>query len=206
MPWPLEIQWTSEDVRAVVLNIIASVLIILVGDGLLRGLLSVVLGRAPRLRVTHGEDQNLADLDWAHLSVENTGLPLAPKTAAARRVVASGSIDGVPIVLLWATTAARPPEQVDIYRGHPRLIPAAVRARQPVAAGLYQNAMQPRTAYVTDAELLTQGYSGKPAPHPLTDGVHELALTVQAEDGTTTSERFLVHVPPWPGRITIQRA
>jgi hypothetical protein len=201
VPWTWT--WTDEDLRAVLLNIAASVALIVVADGLLRGLLSMVLGRAPRLRIRPAGDQRLRDLDWLHVRVTNDGLPLAPRTRAARAVIVSGKLDGARLGLLWATTADRPPEQVDIYRGHARLVPVVVRTRADAAADPYSNDMQPRVAYVTDAEFLTQGYLGKPASRPLTNGQHSLELTVQAEDGTTTSERFTIVVPIWPGIITI---
>jgi hypothetical protein len=202
MPWTWS--WTSEDVRAVVLNIVASVAIIFVADVLLRGLLSIAFGRAPRLSIRPAPDQKLRDVDWPHVQVTNEGLGLAPRTRAARLVIVTGKVDDVRANFLWATTAEQPPEQVDIYRGHPRLVPVVARARARATGELYQNEMRPGVAYVTEAEFLTQGYLGKPASRPLTDDDHDLELTVQADDGTTTTKSFVIVIPPWPGAITIR--
>jgi hypothetical protein len=60
---------------------------------------------------------------------------------------------------------------------------------------------------VTEVEFLTQGQKvpNKIGTRPLTDGQHDLAITVQSLHGARKTERFNINVPPWPGRITLHR-
>jgi len=54
--------------------------------------------------------------------------------------------------------------------------------------------------------FLTQGpANGAVAQHPLAYGQHSLQLTVQSLDGARKSAEFTINIPPWPGRITLQK-
>lgn len=203
--WPFPIDWTDQDTRAVIQNVIASVVLIIVGDGLLRVILGIAFGARPRLRIDVSKRAPLKDVDWPHLVVTNVGLPFSPRTRGAEAVTAYGTLDGVERRFLWATSADRPPEQVDIYSDRSAEIPLVARSRQNVIGTLYGNVVPPQTACLTEVEFLTQAFEGKIAPTPIADGDHDLTLTVHALDGTRTTARFGVTVPPWPGAITLRK-
>ncbi len=205
MTWPFPIDVTAADMRAILQNVAASVLLIFAGDVLVRGLLSIVLGARPRLRIQPGAPKAMRDLDWPHLVVRNVGLLLSPRTRAAEGVIAFGKLDGVDVRFQWSTSDTRPPSQIDIYGDREAEIPLIVRARAGAPARLYGNVMPAQTAHLTEVEFLTQGFPGKAAPWPLEVGTHELEFHVQALDGTRTAAKLFLDVPPWPRPLRIRR-
>jgi hypothetical protein len=204
--WPFPIDWNAQDWRAVLQNVVASVLLIFAGDVLARTLFNYIGGTRPKLRLDPGPPQPLVDLDWPFVRVTNEGLPLSPRTRAAERVIAKGTIDGTPVRLNWSSSAARPPESVDIYGGEWQDLPLVVRANQSVNASVYGWAILAQTAYLTDVTFLTQGpRNGAVAQMPLNNGRHALSITVTSLQGSEKTTEFLVTVPPWPGRIVIHQ-
>src|SRR2546428_2693182 len=115
MTWPFPIEWTSADWRAVVQNLVASLVLIFIGDLAVRGILSIIGGPSPRLDMNAAPQENLADVDWPHIRVRNVGLPLSPRTRAANGVIAYGTVDGSDVRLNWSSSAPSPPEKTDIY-------------------------------------------------------------------------------------------
>lgn len=205
MPWPFPIDWNAEDWRAVIQNVVASVLLIFAGDVLARSFFNYIGGTRPRLRLEPGPPQTLVDLDWPFVRVTNTGLPLSPRTRAAEGVIAKGTIDGTPVRLNWSSSAARAPESADIYGGEAQDLPMVVRANQSVTASVYGWTILAQTAYLTDVTFLTQGpRNGAVAQIPLNNGRHDLSITVISLEGSQRTAEFVVTVPPWPGRIVIQ--
>ena len=206
MTWPT-IYWTSQDWRAVVQNIVASVLLIFAGDVLARTFFSVIGGTRARLSIVAGPTQQLKDVDWPFIRVRNHGLPLSPRTQAARGCIAFGKLDGIDYRFNWSSSGPVPLERVDIYGDNFEDLPLVVRAIQnKPGQALYRWVLLPTTAFLTDMVFLTQGpMDGTIAQIPLTDGVHELSLVVQSLDGSRTDARFEVNVPPWPGRISVRK-
>ncbi len=134
---------------------------------------------------------------------------LVLRTRAALGVIAFGRIDRDQVRFNWSSSAKTPPETANNYGQRADDLPIAVRLDRgdsPLGE-FYGNLLEPRVAYLTEVEFLTQGQKvpNKIGTHPLADGAHELVLTAQSLDGSETTQQFTLNVPPWPGRITIHR-
>ncbi len=74
--WLFPPNWNADDWKAFVINMLAAIAVIVVADFVLRGVLGLVGGTSPRLRLHAAPSENLRDVDWPHIRVTNTGLPL----------------------------------------------------------------------------------------------------------------------------------
>ncbi len=200
------IDWTAQDWRAVIQNLVASIVLIIAGDFILRTILTFVGGTRPRLKVSIGfHSTPLNDVDWPFLRVWNFGLALSLRTRAAMDVIAYGSVDDIDCDFSWSSSARTPPESTSIYGGRYADLPLAIRANANTTGNLvnYRNLMLARQAYLTERTFLTQG-SGTVAGWPLTVGKHRVRITVQSSDGELTRGDFILDVPAWPSVLSIR--
>lgn len=190
-------------------DLIAALVLLVASTFIYRGILSFIGGDRPRLEISV-DPERLSDVDWAHLVVRNEGLPLSRFTRVARGVRAYGRFDGMPREFQWATTERDTKETVDIYHGLPRRIPIAVRIRPGYSLNFWHDQLhQADTTHLTEVEYMTQWGAPqgrvKIAPHPLTDGDHDLQITVEDSDGHATSAQFMLRIPKAPADMLLEK-